>query len=474
MALRVIAISLFALFLVEASPALADDPRVAVLEFYVDGGIDREDASSLAKTARNQIRKETLGYVVLDAKEMYRLHVKHEAEISSCKEDCDLKVGKLFDVDYVVSGEIKRYPLVFKLSFSLRKVETGETISSQEARSKKFHKLGRGMKKAVSALAAALPKNRDIEPGKITPEDLLAPSKPASRKGKKRRAGKGVVMQMRDDEATPSRKEVTAERSVALSSYDDANEDEENDGWDREANDQPMFGDGHVGSFDTGFRLGLSILFGRGSDVDSAYSTILRLGVEAGYNLFPIVEIALVVDIEILSGESLRGESATEELRPEREPTGRTRRRIDAIINNMWSSGLRPTVRLNFPFKSVDAYLGAGAGPHYYSTSGEWQTTTSDNAYSAIYSFDESNLGLYAVIEAAALYRFLDRRFGAGGFVMYTAPFHNGVMPNVTIKQDYDRDLEDSADKDDYADTFIRQLASMGLLTIGVVAEARF
>ena len=173
-----------------------------------------------------------------------------------------------------------------------------------------------------------------------------------------------------------------------------------------------------------------------------------------------------------------------------------------------WILGVRPTFRFNIQLERVEFQTGIGFGVQHFATSGEWTKKATDFEgepsgapgdedtiryhQSVLYSFEQSSLGLYSVMDMAGYYRFIDDRFGAGVFMSVTVPLMNinGSNPSVKIEEDTGVYLEEQhvnlvpedeipaslfeAEKGDYRNTVVRHLSSMYLFTLGLTLDMRF
>ncbi|MFO8070839.1 MAG: hypothetical protein R6V85_03095 [Polyangia bacterium] len=274
------------------------------------------------------------------------------------------------------------------------------------------------------------------------------------------------------------------------------------DVWEVARREPPLFPDEPQGFFAAGLSAGYSWIFGRGAEVEHAYTPVIHLSAEGAYQLLRMFQLALVFDFDYLQGAAAAGH----ELKPEDwvDPSSGSmvyRRDVGAILDNYVGLGLRPSFRFNVHFSDFEWLAGVGLGWHYFSTSGRWRTkigaddplNSSENSTAptdaqiqwnegndeAIYSFEESDSGLYGVFETRLVWRLIEGRLGAGFFLQYTLPIHGGIVPDVEVEQHYCEtdpgcSVNPPANDNDYADTFIRHLGSMSLLSLGLAADYRF
>ncbi|HUU21076.1 MAG TPA: hypothetical protein VM389_00945 [Phycisphaerae bacterium] len=301
--------------------------------------------------------------------------------------------------------------------------------------------------------------------------------------GAVRRPGPGVkaVPQAHDEESSRLHTEKAASEDGVITTREG-----KLDVWAVARREPPLLPEERVGFFDAGLNVGYSWLFGRGTEVDNAYTPVIHLGLEGSYQLFRLLALALVADFDYLTG----GAAAGYELMPPVSGDDYYRKEVGAILDNYVALGLRPTLRFNVHFSMFEWAAGAGLGWHWFHTSGRWRTKVAENdpsnvgdsgipppiatqpqwsggADEIVYSFEESDHGLYGVFETTLMARLLDKRVGAGLFLQYTLPIHGGIVPDVTVESG-------TGQENDYGDTFVRHLGSLSLLTLGLAADYRF
>jgi hypothetical protein len=300
--------------------------------------------------------------------------------------------------------------------------------------------------------------------------------------GAVRRTGPGVraVPQAQDEESSRLHAEKTVTEEALITDRDG-----KLDVWAVARREPPLLPGEPSGYFAAGLNLGYSWLFGRGAEVDHAYNPVIHLGLEGSYQLFRLLQLALVADFDYLAG----GAAAGEELMPPVSGDGYYRKEVGAILDHYVGLGLRPTLRFNVHFSLLEWAVGAGLGWHWFHTSGRWRTKVAANdpantgvsmpppidsqpqwsggGDETVYSFEESDHGLYGVFETTLLARLLDRRLGAGLFLQVTLPIHGGIVPDVTVESG-------EGQENDYSETFVRHLGSLSLLTLGLAADYRF
>ncbi len=255
-----------------------------------------------------------------------------------------------------------------------------------------------------------------------------------------------------------------------------------------------------------GVHVGYSWLKGRGSTVERAYNPVIHAAAEVGYQLFPMFQLALVADFEVLKGGSAADKELTPtayypdqnqqapNVTPDREP-----RDVGAILDNYFGFGIRPTFRVNAELWNIQIMAGVGLGYHFFHTSGRWRTklpvNDRANLYpidqqarfngddTAVYSFEESDSGIYTVFETTLMYRLMEGKLGVGILFKYTVPIHGVVEPDVKVEENYgvhnnpayDMSWDGyQAQENDYGDTFIRHLSSLSFITLGLAADLRF
>ncbi len=297
---------------------------------------------------------------------------------------------------------------------------------------------------------------------------------------RRRGSGMAAVPQAHDEESSRLHTEKAVSQDEVL-----VTDDGKIDVWAVARREPPLLPDERVGFFGAGLNVGYSWLFGRGVEVDSAYSPVIHLGLEGSYQLFRLLALAVVADFDYLKG----GASAGNELMPPVSGDDYYRKEVGAMLDNYVALGLRPTLRFNVHFSMFEWAAGVGLGWHWFRTSGRWRTKIAENdpantgitapppvdmqpqwsggADETIYSFEESDHGLYGVFETSLMIRLLEGRIGAGLLLQYTLPIHGSIVPDVTVESG-------SGQENDYGDTFVRHLGSLSLLTLGLAADYRF
>jgi hypothetical protein len=301
--------------------------------------------------------------------------------------------------------------------------------------------------------------------------------------GAVRRAGPGVkaVPQAHDEESSRLHTGTVEQEDGVITTRDG-----KLDVWAVARREPPLLQEESSGFIATGLSVGYSWLFGRGTEVDSSYNPVIHLGLEGSYQLFRLLELALVADFDYLAG----GASAGYELMPPVSGDDYVRQEVGAMLDNYVALGLRPTLRFNVHFSMFEWAAGAGLGWHWFRTSGRWRTKVAENdpantgttgtpppinmqpqwsggADETVYSFEESDHGLYGVFDTTLMARLLDNRVGAGLLLQFTLPIHGGIVPEVTVERGIGQE-------NDYADSFVRHLGSLSLLTLGLAADYRF
>ena len=268
--------------------------------------------------------------------------------------------------------------------------------------------------------------------------------------------------------------------------------------WDVARAEPKLFPEKEKGYFAVAGAISYPSIKERGASLESAYAPVIDVSAEIRYQVLRMMHVALVADFQALKGQSV----ATTEIIARDEYTDdsnfiRENRDIGAFMNSFIGIGVRPTVRLDFEWRRFQLITGVGMGWHLMHTSGKWRAKlaaedrANDDFYQAnwngddeaMYEFDLTDSGLYAVFEAAILYRLMEERLGVGILIKYNTLLHGALEPDVTVTQDYG--IESStvypeswegytARENDYGDTFIRHLGAMSLLSVGLMADWRF
>ncbi len=274
--------------------------------------------------------------------------------------------------------------------------------------------------------------------------------------------------------------------------------------WEIARREPELLPESRAGFFSVGVNAGYPMMFARGSVVSSVYQPVIDFAAEARYQMFRMLQLAVVADVHILKGGSVATKEITPStLYPDQDPAAtvplRHPRDVGATVQNYVGFGLRPTVRFDLEYRGFELVTGVGFGWHLFHTSGKWRTKLPEddraNSYDidmqarwlgddeAFYEFEATDSGVYSVFELAFLRRWLDGKLGAGILMKYTLPLHGTVEPDVKVKESfgvgtspaYSTDwLGYTTDENDYGDTFIRNLSSVSFLSFGLIADWRF
>ncbi len=273
--------------------------------------------------------------------------------------------------------------------------------------------------------------------------------------------------------------------------------------WEIARREPLLLPESRAGFFSVGVNAGYPMMFARGSVVSSVYQPVIDFAAEARYQMFRMLQLAIVADFHVLKGGSVATKEITPStLYPDQDSAStvplRHPRDVGAIVENYVGFGLRPTVRFDVEYRGFELVTGVGFGWHLFHTSGKWRTKLPEedraNEYDidmqakwlgddeAFYEFEATDSGVYSVFELAILRRWLDGKLGAGILMKYTLPLHGTVEPDVKVKGSYG--IEPPAyssdwkgytvEENDYGDTFIRNLSTMSFLSFGLIADWRF
>ncbi len=441
-----------------------DAPVVAVTELASGDGVDSAETHRLTRKVRYRVVKEVRHCRIIGSKKMRALGRKHRGEMRECADDCAVEFGRLANADYVIGGQIDRSEQGFTATIELFSTTSSERLSLKERERPNLTEL-------EEALVAAVP-------------GLVEPLK-------------RVVLQATDDEGPTEGPAEDPEAVIAAVSSDEQipgdNETTATNGMWAEASQEPPLLN-PVGDFiglGVGLNAGYSFIITKASDLDRAYTPLYHLGLELSYQLFPFFQIALVGDFEHLRGEHFDSKEFVKT-----KCGALPNSTITSALGMYWKLGLRPTARLNLEIEHFEIALGVGVGIQYSSTTGAWTRIATDyiddpatieiNDYieavqTAFYRFEQYFWGIYSVFELAALYRFSENRFGVGAVAMYSLPMIgvNGSRPKVEVVADTGH--EPGAEytlfwsyPDDYRNTFVRQLNSLRLLSVGLTADVHF
>ncbi len=273
--------------------------------------------------------------------------------------------------------------------------------------------------------------------------------------------------------------------------------------WEIARREPQLLPESRAGFFSVGANAGYPMMFARGSTVKGIYKPVIDFAAEARYQMFRMLQLAVVADFHMLKGGSVATKEITPStLYPDQDPAStvplRHSRDVGAIVENYVGFGLRPTVRFDVEYRGFELFTGVGFGWHLFHTSGKWRTKLPEDDRAnifdidmqarwlgddeAFYTFKATDSGVYSVFELALLRRWLDGKLGAGILMKYTLPLHGTVEPDVTVKGSYGVEAPTynsewkgyTTEENDYGDTFIRNLSTMSFLSFGLIADWRF
>lgn len=309
-----------------------------------------------------------------------------------------------------------------------------------------------------------------------------------------------TVIQARDGEAEEVEQQKVAEEQAApapgVTTAQNGEPDRLLELWAEARRQPPLFESRTKRFFSVGVRGGYPFIVARGAGLKSAYDPIVHVSAEAAYQLLSFVQIAIVGDFQWLHGDSAASKEYatwTQTTPVYEDGSSRAARDVGIVLDNRTDVGVRPTLRFNGAWRSVQASLGLGLGWHYMRASGAWRTKVGqgdrngtneivqDAIWSgddfAVYSFEERDHGAYAAFELAIMYRLLEERLGVGVMMQYSLLMHGAAQPDVRVVEDYGLGDEldgYAAEPDDYEETLVRHLNDLSFLSLGVAADYRF
>lgn len=520
----------------ESSPPV---PVVAVANLKVDSTNEnvQKKIAALTDKVRDAVASSTTNCNVINSKQMRSLMKKHAKAIAKCYDDCDVELGLLVGADFVIGGRLAPTADSVMTTLEIRDTRTRNIVASKTIEGNNYFALEASLLSAVRRFVKPLnnvvyqavdeevikdaPAQQPVAAG---PADPFAPV-PAQNNG----AGQPTTANPESEYLAPkleTRQAPPSALDLRWASYKDEPSFLKNE--------DLGFQENKAGVFGLGVTVGYPFNVARAKQLQSLYTPIFHVGVQLMARVHHMLEIAVVADIDYLSGNiasdhRFGNPGLANCLDPddwdEQNTRGCYQNGSDAHFrysyddpslnfyrNNTYeagsyfSVGVRPTIRLVIPMGIVDTILGAGIGVNYAKTSGWWETyahgneflqsgsqTTEEVSENLVYTVAVANIGFYGAFEAAVVFRLLGKRLGIGPYLEYKLPtmWSKGVDADVTVqnRQGVDsylsngrlsafgpastpQDLEQR--KSDILESPLGHTEMMNLLTIGLTADWRF
>jgi hypothetical protein len=493
--------------------------RPAIVVAVVDLKVDSEKNNvkgkiqELSTKLREAVEKNATSFEVVSSRKMRMVRRRHRRAISNCYDDCDVEFGILANANFVIGGHLEPSASGIVGTLEIRNTQSREIVSSKTISGANYFEFESALLASVRRFVRPLNhvvfqatddevvRDGPPEPAKTEEDDVtgLGSSSDAA-------VAPGASAPESDYIATPPEVE-RREPSILDPYWDEAKEEppfmkEQDLGFDK---------DNGPGMFAVGVNGGYSINLSGAKHMRKLFTPVFHIGAEVMARLHHLFEIAIVADIDYLTGDEWAdtrfGTSRMRDADPDKqlnsEEVKNIKRYNEYKTGNYLTVGIRPTARLIIPLNMMEFFVGAGIGANYVKTSGYWLTSATATQIliqdtgvpeqeireSVPYNFKKSSLGFYAVFEVAVIVRAFSDRLGVGALFQFKIPsmWSSGAKSDVTIdeqSEDYyvqrnvflegDVSAFGEPSPDDVINSPIGHMDSLNLMTIGLIADWRF
>ena len=459
----------------ESSPKV---PVVAVVNLKVDSANEKvqKKIAELTDKVRDAVAAGTKNCKVITTKQMRSLNKRYAKKMASCYDDCDVEFGLLVHADFVIGGRLAPTAGSVITTIQIRDTRTRNVVASKKIEGNNYFDLEAAllaaMKRFVKPLNHVVYQAVDDEVLKDQPAETQAagPADPFATNGAQ--AGGAAAANGESDYLAPSRQPVRQAPPTPLALRWEAHKDEPH----FLKSDDLGFQKNKGGIFGVGVTIGYPFNVARAKELQNLYTPIFHVGLQLLARVTHILEIAVIVDFDYMSGKSTNNRrygspGLANCVDPDDFDQQNARQCFDDAAgakfdydydnpaNNFFRSnyysagsyfslGVRPTIRLVLPINTVEAMIGAGIGINYVNTTGYWETHAAGNQFlrsssaetvpvfeNLAYDISMSGISFYGAFEAAVVFRLLGKRLGIGPYVEYKLPAmrKKGVDAKVTI-----------------------------------------
>ena len=479
---------------------------VAVVDLKVESDKDnvKDKIKELSVKLREKVEESATGFQVIGDRQMKTIQRKHRKAIANCYDDCDVEFGILAKANFVIGGHLEPSASGIVGTLEIRNTQSREVVSAKSVSGANYFEF-------ESALLASV--RRFVKPlnhvvFQATDDEVVKDAPAPQDKAEEDVTGLGTTSDAATDTSSQpesdfiAKQEEEKDTSSVLDPYWDKTKDEppflkeEDLGFDK---------DKGPGIFAVGINGGYSFNVSRAKHMRKLFNPVFHIGVELMARVHHLFEIAIVTDIDYLTGDKWSdtrfGTPRLNDPSPEEESGGvlsNVQRYNMYETGNYLTVGFRPTFRFVIPFKMMEFFAGAGIGANYVKTSGYWLTAaTAIQSYprdtgvpeeevmeQIPYNFKKSSLGFYAVFEAALIVRAFSDHLGVGALFQFKMPsmWASGAKTDVTIDWAHVTQSEafqelsafGNPTADDVRNSPIGHMDALNLMTLGLIADWRF
>ncbi len=436
----------------------------------------RRKIVELTAKVRDQISSKTTSCKVISTRYQRQLARKYRKRMSSCSSDCGVEFARLVKAEFVITGTLEANATQIMAVLEIHDAQKGNLITTKRVAGNNYFELEQALLSGVRRIVKPL-NNIRLQ---ATDDEVISDSS-SDNNGNKGATTSGI------SGATSA--------PEYLSSDEEVEEEEEEitrlgERW-KAAREQPalMEKDEDLRGLGLGVNVGYSLNVSRNRHLKDLYSPVIHIGVQAYYQVHPLIQIALVGDMDFLKGDYYADFGFDYVNDPDLQIISQTN---EYDFKKYTTIGVRPTVRLTIPISLVEAFIGVGMGFNHVSTSGIWLKRRSGLQYyqdqgvvpdevseSVQYYFTLSAFTFYAAFDLGVMARILDNRLGFGLLMQYKMPsmWRSGTdakaKPNEYAMETQDPPFTTPSERDTIHSP-IRHLDSLNLLTFGLLLDWRF
>jgi hypothetical protein len=457
-------------------------PTVVVMDIRVtsDNPKVQQKIVELTAKVRDQISSQTTSANVIGTRKMRTLSRRHRKQMSACYDDCGVEFGLLVGADFVITGHLEPSSSEVLAVLEIHDTRTRNVIATKKVRGTNYFELEKSLLSAVRRVVRTL--NNVVM--QATDDEVISDRESQGQvdEGETNRGGGTTAGVSPEAEYLPPEEEEEPEEELTPMG----------ERW-LEAQEAPPLiendEESRLWGLGLGINVGYSLNVSSNRRIKDLYHPLFHLGFQAYYQLHPLIQIAIVGDLDFMKGQTFADNGFDYINDPDLEIT----KQINTYdFKRCNAFGVRPTVRLTVPVSMVEAFLGIGMGMNYVATSGIWVKETwgkqyyqdkgvvPDDVYEYVpYYFTFSEFNFYAAVDFGLMARIMDERLGVGLLVQYKMPsmWRSGTkakaIPDPTYMDTQDPPFTTPSERDTIHSP-IRHVDSINLLTFGLMADWRF